>query len=123
VLLRADDAHLREVPSARVDAALVELGKPGGLLDANDPLAAGPEQLIVDLSLSANNTNNPSQTAGMTFLGQFLDHDLTFDASSRLAQPTNPEEAGNFPHACVCCRRSASARRRSQQNMLICRAN
>ena len=70
--------------SARVEAALVELGKPGGLLDANDPLAAGPKQLIVDLSLSANNPNNPTQTAGTTFFGQFLDHDITFDASSRL---------------------------------------
>src|SRR6266545_5211986 len=82
--------------SARVEAALVELGKPGGLLDANDPLAAGPKQLIVDLSLSANNPNNPSHPAGTTFFGQFLDHDITFDASSRLAQPTSPEEARNF---------------------------
>jgi Animal haem peroxidase len=82
--------------SARVEAALVELGKPGGLLDANDPLPAGPEQLIVDPSLSANNPNNPSQTGGTTFFGQFLDHDITFDASSRLAQRTNPEEVRNF---------------------------
>jgi hypothetical protein len=82
--------------SPRVEAALVELGKPGGLLDANDLLAAGPKQLIVDLSLSANNPNNPSHTAGTTFFGQFLDHDITFDASSRLAQPTNPVEARNF---------------------------
>ncbi len=50
--------------SPRVEAALIELGRAGGLLDANDPLAAGPEQLIVDPALSANNPNNPSQTAG-----------------------------------------------------------
>ena len=46
--------------SPKVEAALRELGKPGGLLDANDPLEAGPKQLIVDLSLSANNPNNPN---------------------------------------------------------------
>ena len=38
----------------------------------------------------------PDHTAGTTFLGQFLDHDMTFDASSRLAHPTNPQDAPNF---------------------------
>ncbi len=79
-----------------VEGALRELGKPGGLLDAADPLAAGPKALIVDLSLSANNPNNPNHTAGTTFFGQFLDHDVTFDAGSRLAQATDPEQARNF---------------------------
>lgn len=83
-------------PSPRVEVALLELGKPGGLLDAKDPLSAGPKALIVDPLLSANNPNNPSQTAGITFFGQFLDHDMTFDASSRLGRPTNPQEARNF---------------------------
>ena len=82
--------------SPKIEAALIELGKPGGLLDAADPLAAGPKALIVDLSLSAHNPNNPNHTAGTTFFGQFLDHDITFDASSRLAQPTNPQDARNF---------------------------
>jgi hypothetical protein len=80
----------------KVEAALRELGRPGGLLDAADPLAAGPKALIVDLSLSANNPNNPNHTAGTTFLGQFIDHDVTFDAASRLAQATNPADARNF---------------------------
>ena len=84
----------RQTP--KVEAALRELGRPGGLLDAADPLAAGPKALIVDLSLSANNPNNPSHTAGTTFLGQFLDHDVTFDAASRLAPATNPADARNF---------------------------
>jgi hypothetical protein len=82
--------------SPRVEAALVELGRPGGLLDARDPLEAGPKQLIVDLSLSANNPNNPTHTAGTTFFGQFLDHDMTFDAGSRLAHRTEPQSARNF---------------------------
>jgi Animal haem peroxidase len=83
-------------PSPAVEAALRELGRPGGLLDAADLLSAGPKQLIVDPSLSANNPNNPTQTAGTTFFGQFLDHDITFDASSRLARATAPEETTNF---------------------------
>src|SRR6478609_7547644 len=82
--------------SPGVEAALIELGKPGGLLDAKDPLSAGPKQLIVDLSLSANNPNNPTHTAGTTFFGQFLDHDITFDAGSRLGRPTEPHNARNF---------------------------
>jgi hypothetical protein len=82
--------------SPKVEAALRELGKPGGLLDAKDRLEAGPKQLIVDLSLSANNANNPNHTAGTTFFGQFLDHDMTFDADSRLAQPTEPRSARNY---------------------------
>jgi hypothetical protein len=82
--------------SPGVEAALRELGRPGGLLDAADPLSAGPKALIVDLSLSANNPNNPTHTAGTTFFGQFIDHDMTFDASSRLAHATNPIDARNF---------------------------
>lgn len=87
--------------SPRVEAALRELGEPGGLLDANDRLSAGPEALIVDPSLSAGNPNNPSHTAGTTFLGQFVDHDITFDATSKLALPTAPESARNFRTAAL----------------------
>jgi hypothetical protein len=83
-------------PGPGVEAALVELGKPGGLMDANDLLAAGPEQLIADPSLSANNPNNPTHTAGTTFFGQFIDHDITFDAASPLGRATEPPAASNF---------------------------
>jgi hypothetical protein len=82
--------------SEKVEAALLELGEPGGLLDANDQLAAGPKALILDLSLSANNPNNPSQPAGTTFFGQFLDHDMTFDVSSRLGHAMAPEAGRNL---------------------------
>ena len=79
----------------RVQSALREMGAKGGLLDARDQLSAGPIQLIVDPALSVNNPDNPSTTAGVTFLGQFLDHDMTFDASSRLGVPTRPERSVN----------------------------
>src|SRR4051812_31344393 len=50
-------------PSPALEAALRDIGKPGGMLDARDNLLAGPVQLIVDPTLSANNPNNPTHTA------------------------------------------------------------
>jgi Animal haem peroxidase len=79
----------------RVRAALVDIGKPRGLLDARDDLAAGPVDLVANLRLSRNNPNNDSHTAGTTFMGQFLDHDMTFDTTSPLGVPTPPEQIAN----------------------------
>jgi len=79
----------------RSRAAMTDLGKAGGLLDARDPLNEGPVRLITNPELSPRNRDNPFQTAGITFLGQFLDHDMTFDASSRLGIPTPPEATPN----------------------------
>jgi hypothetical protein len=78
-----------------LQAALVELGQRGGIMDAKDDLAAGPVNLIVDPSKSATNRDNPNMTAGVTFFGQFLDHDFTFDLTSRLGVPAVPEESAN----------------------------
>jgi hypothetical protein len=80
---------------SRLVAALNDIGKAGGLLDAKDNLAAGPVNLITDPTLSANNQDNPTHTAGTTFLGQFLDHDMTFDTTSRLGVQTVPENTQN----------------------------
>ncbi|HEX9381034.1 MAG TPA: heme peroxidase family protein [Gaiellaceae bacterium] len=82
-------------PTQRVKHALSALGAPGGPLDANDDLSKGPKLLITDLRLSANNPNNPTQTAGTTFLGQFIDHDLTFDTTSPMGVPTDPGSSPN----------------------------
>jgi hypothetical protein len=81
--------------SRTLDAALRDIGKPGGMLDAKDDLLAGPVQLIVDPALNVNNPNNPTHTAGTTFMGQFMDHDMTFDLSSRLGVPTHPADSTN----------------------------
>src|SRR5256885_5798740 len=78
-----------------VRAALADLGKPGGLLDANDDLSKGPVLLITDLSLSANNPNNPTHTAGTTLVGHVVDHDITFDTTSPLGVPTDPAVSPN----------------------------
>ena len=83
-------------PTRAVRDALMELGREGGVLDANDDLAAGPVALITDPNLQLINRNNPTHTAGTTFFGQFLDHDMTFDLTSRLGFPTNPITSANL---------------------------
>ena len=84
----ADTPALRE--------ALLHIGKRGGMLDAKDDLSAGPVRLITDPTLSLVNRNNPTHTAGVTFFGQFIDHDITFDAATKLGVATKPESARNF---------------------------
>ncbi|HEX7284493.1 MAG TPA: hypothetical protein VF239_20725, partial [Vicinamibacterales bacterium] len=54
-------------PTDRVRAALTELGRKGGIMDANDDLAAGPVALIVNEALNVNNPNSVAHTAGVTF--------------------------------------------------------
>lgn len=75
--------------------ALVELGAPGGPMDAADPVS-DPITLITDPAKRVNNPDNPRLTAGFTFLGQFLDHDMTFDPTSSLARQQDPESIRNF---------------------------
>jgi hypothetical protein len=85
--------------SRRLQEALRDIGKPGGILDAEDELGDGGRQAAIDLivnpELSRNNPNNPAHPAGTTFMGQFLDHDMTFDLTSRLAVVTEPLASPN----------------------------
>jgi len=76
-------------------AALRAIGAPGGLLDAKDALDQGPVLLLTNPALSANNPDNPNHTAGTTFMGQFLDHDITFDQTSKLGVITEPTTTPN----------------------------
>jgi Animal haem peroxidase len=87
-----------------VQAALLEVGAQGGIMDAQDDLAAGPKALIVDPTVNGNptaanpygnNPDNPTMTAGSTFVGQFTDHDITFDQTSHLGVTTNPLTSPN----------------------------
>jgi Animal haem peroxidase. len=90
----------------KVRAALVEVGKQGGILDAADHHEAGPKALILDPTVNGNptteppdpygtNPDNPTMTAGSTFIGQFTDHDITFDQTSQLGVPQNPLTSRN----------------------------
>ena len=87
-----------------VRSALLEVGQQGGVLDAQDDLTAGPKALIVDPTVNGNptvtnpygtNPDNPTMTAGSTFVGQFTDHDITFDQTSQLGVPQNPLTSPN----------------------------
>ncbi len=75
-----------------------KLGVKGGILDAGDNLN-DPIQSITDPTLSQNNPNNPNMTAGVTFLGQLLDHDLTLALKAQLLENTNPRQTTNFTMA------------------------
>jgi hypothetical protein len=79
-----------DTPSMR--AALAELGAAGGLMDAEDNVA-DPIALITNPALSAKNNNNSAMTAGETFLGQFLDHDMTFDPTSASPADRTPSRS------------------------------
>ena len=70
-----------------------KLGEKGGLIDALDQL----DDPILSITNPGDiNRDNPNMTAGMTFLGQFLDHDITFDPNSPLLEKTNPKKTTNF---------------------------
>jgi len=90
--------------TAAVQSALREVGAQGGIMDARDDLAAGPKELIVDPTVNGNptaanpygtNPDNPTMTAGSTFVGQFTDHDITFDQTSHLGVIANPLTSPN----------------------------
>jgi hypothetical protein len=83
--------------SPQMLAALADIGKAGGIMDARDNLSAGPAALILDPALNLNNVNAqlPEGTAGTTFMGQFIDHDMTFDTTSRLGVRAQPHLAPN----------------------------
>jgi Animal haem peroxidase len=81
--------------SKGVTKSLLALGAQGGLLDAQDQLSAGPINLITNPALSVNNPDNQAHTAGTTFMGQFIDHDVTFDTSSKLGVTTDPFTSPN----------------------------
>lgn len=62
----------------------VELGKVDGAMDGGNP---GPDD---------TSQNNPRIKAGYTFLGQFIDHDLTLDTTSQLEQQVDVTATINF---------------------------
>ncbi|MBD2113100.1 MULTISPECIES: peroxidase family protein [Cyanophyceae] len=77
-MFRCTRPFAQDTPAIR--QALMELGKAEGIMDP------GP----------TNNPDNPAIPAGFTFLGQFIDHDLTFDPTSSLERQSDPEAIENF---------------------------
>jgi len=87
--------------STAVRNAMTDIGKLGGIMDAADQLNVGPVRLITEPALSPRNVdqNVANMTAGTTFVGQFLDHDITFDATSPLGTPAEPTATTNVRDA------------------------
>ena len=92
-----------DASDSAVQAALLEVGKQGGIMDALDNLTDA-KALITDPTVNGNptstnrygtNPDNPTMTAGSTFVGQFIDHDVTFDQTSQLGVPQNPLTSPN----------------------------
>ena len=87
-------AFAQDTPKVR--EALKDMGKKGGIMDAKDDLTQDPIHLITKPELQKDNPNSPVMAAGMTFLGQFIDHDITFDPTSSLERQADPEFIANF---------------------------
>ena len=52
--------------------------------------------MLENLSGPAPELDNPGIPAGYTYLGQFIDHDLTFDPASSLERQNDPDALTNF---------------------------
>ncbi len=63
-----------------------------------------PDDLLTELAktmaepqyASPSETDNPDSPAGFTFLGQFIDHDMTFDNTPMPQQQQDPDALTNF---------------------------
>ena len=90
------DLHSFAPQTATARAAMQRMGAKGELFDAEDNLTDPVQSILNPAVFSPHNPDNPNLTAGMTFLGQFLDHDVTFDRRSVLNANASPERTVNF---------------------------
>ncbi|CUS34657.1 peroxidase family protein [Candidatus Nitrospira nitrificans] len=72
------------------------LGVKEGIIDAQDLLTDPKESILNPAVHSPNNADNADMTAGVTFFGQFLDHDLTLALKAPILEQTNPRRTTNF---------------------------
>jgi len=83
-------------PTDTVRDMAKKLGEKGGVIDALDNLTDPVQSITNPNEFSPNNPDNPNMTAGVTFLGQFLDHDITLDPRSALLERSDPRTTTNF---------------------------
>jgi hypothetical protein len=72
------------------------VGQRDGILNAHDNLTDPIQSITNPAVFSPHNGDNPDVTAGVTFLGQFLDHDITLDKNSPLNENVSPSQTVNF---------------------------
>ena len=60
------------------------------------PTPAASAQLDKDQNDASNENPNPNLTSGFTFVGQFVDHDITFDTTLLSDQQSDPDATTNF---------------------------
>ncbi|UVT17755.1 MAG: peroxidase [Nitrospira sp.] len=86
-------------PSDEARKQAQRLGEKGGILDAKDNLSDPVQSILNPAVFSPNNpdnTSNTGMTAGVTFFGQFLDHDLTLALKAPIDEQTHPRRTTNF---------------------------
>jgi hypothetical protein len=64
--------------------------------DDADLLALGALMIETQAQADDPNLDNPDIPAGFTYLGQFIDHDITFDPNSKLQRDNDPDALRNF---------------------------
>src|SRR5579862_9877565 len=77
--------HLK--PAMHSDADLIKLG---------EKMTADPDPPDPETSKPRDDEENTGISAGYTYFGQFIDHDLTFDPSTLAQQKSDPEAVVDF---------------------------
>src|SRR5829696_5416369 len=80
-------------PLPASDTLLDRLGATMEEQPAANPLSSSGQK---DLNDASNENPNPKLTSGFTFVGQFVDHDITFDTTLLSDQQADPYATTNF---------------------------
>ena len=80
-------------PLAASDTLLNRLGATMEEQPTANPSSTGPQK---DENDAWNENPNPALTSGFTFVGQFVDHDITFDTTLLSEQESDPDATKNF---------------------------
>lgn len=83
-------------PTDETRQQVQKLGVKDGIIDAKDNLTDPVQSITNPAVFSPHNPDNPNMTAGVTFFGQFLDHDLTLALKAPLREKTQPRRTTNF---------------------------